>query len=204
MIWSRLKYSVSFFVLILVCEHIYSQNSTKLIIGIGYEKLVPIDKFSDFFTFKKIKHTTEIQTGNGIVGIMYYNIGIKILPYFKTGYLWHGTLKKDTLIYSTNYSDEIKYRTIPFEVGFNFTLLRNKNFNLLIGLGGSYDIMTRNQTLSYLNKEISTTENKFGYSFTLTAYFKRFHIPLGFAKKGDFNFVYASIIIPIYPFLFRK
>ena len=188
---------------LLSLSNVYCQKNIKYKIGIGYERLIPIDNLSKYFSSKSLRNTKDIQSGNGIVTEFHYFTKSIFSLYLKTGFIWHNTLRKDSLINSALFSNEIKFNTIPFESGLKMIIINSKKLKLLMGFGASYNIMFRHQFLSFNNQVNNSVLNNFGYSFHFIFNYKNITPLLGYAKKGDYNFIYGSIIIPIYPYLFR-
>jgi hypothetical protein len=203
------KFCVFFLLVILPLKGICGEDPYKVSIWLGYENLIPLDKPSDFFSGQSSSQTTEIQNGNGIIGCVHYRFEPNIAPFIKTGYIWHKTLHTDTLIDSVNYSKAVYYRSIPFAIGLDYTILRIGNsFAIRLGFDVNYNIITRNSSVSYSDGSSTSTINNFGYSFNINPSLLfsnvRLECHLGYAKKGNYDFKYINILLPLYPVWFTR
>jgi hypothetical protein len=187
----------------LFCKPAFCKDSTKVVaIGIGYESILPVKQFSDLFTLKKLKNETEIQRGMGISAVVLLPHISIITPFINTVYFWHKSLTKDTVINSVTYIDKIKYHTVPVDVGAYVNLINGKRVNLRFLIELNYNFMSRESNISSLNQKTSLKMNNLGYSVGFNPNFSISGINkcegiIGIAKKGKFNFFYASLFIAL-------
>lgn len=180
------------FISVLLCMN-FAKGQGKIYPAFGFEYNRAHNSYGDIFKIKKPELITDIRNGSGInIGIAYIK-KFTIYPYFKTGFLYHGGMKRDSIFQNTNAYYKSHYLLFPSYIGIQYW----GSVGFTIEVGADYVI---GYHLFTGFDRYRTNDYVFGWNARITFGIKMVNntiISLGVGQKFRTKFFHTGLFIPI-------
>lgn len=159
----------------------------------GYEFNWALNSYNEIFKFKKPEVNTKIQNGGGInIGVAYVK-SYSFYPYFKTGFLLHDGLDKDSVFQNTNSYYKSHFILLP--TYFGFQLFGRVGFSFELGA----DYIIGYHKFTGVDK-FRTNAYKWGWNARITIGLFRINnlsLIFGIGQRYNTKFLNVGLFIPL-------